>query len=226
MTSLTLSEAIAEYVPTVAGVERDPSRSVDLDAVGLRYLARAKKQAAIARWLDAVPYSMRRFDATRPEYATFLCVIREIFAREYQGSGLLLSGPSGAGKTRVMWQVMKAQAKLGRHARYWHASDFFAEMQAQVNYGRDDAGAWIKAMASVPVVFIDDFGQHALQHTRAAWCQDWFFRFLDLRASNQLPLFITTNMTAAEMAGRTSAIQAHPFLRRLLMVCKPIKLGV
>lgn len=220
-----VSEALREIAPALAMLDANPIAFEGWDAKAARYLARAKKRAAIERWVAAVPYSMRQFDLGRPEYHASRSICGQILAYEYQPSGLLLSGPSGQGKTRLMWQVMKSLAKAGKYSRYWHASEFFSELQGNIRFGNDDAAGWVKAVANVPVVFIDDFGQEALQNSRSGWCRDWFFRFLDIRSNAGLPLFLTTNLSAADMAERSSNIQAHPFLRRLLMVCKPYKIS-
>jgi DNA replication protein DnaC len=197
----------------------------DWDAIGQAYLARAKKRTAITEWVRAVPYSLRRSNWQHAELARSDGQIRKILGWSDSRVGLLASGPSGLGKSRAMWALMLKLAKRGKEIRYFTASEFFSDMQARVNYGRDDAGAWIKAVAGVPIVFIDDLGQEAMQTSKQDWAKSWFFQFLDMRSGKGLPLFVTTNMSARDMADGMGDLRGHPLLRRLLMVSDPVKFG-
>jgi DNA replication protein DnaC len=205
-----------------AGAEYTGQR-VDLDAIGAAYLAKAKKTAAIREFVRNCPKDKRRFNASHPAIASNQGLARKIISWQYQDRGLLVSGSSGRGKTTAMFHLMLQLAKQGREIRYFSAFDFFGELQKQVHYGRDDAGEWVRAIARAPIVFIDDLGQESIHASRQEWAQGWFFRFLDLRSGNRLPLFVTTNLSAQEMAGGVSEVKAHPLLRRILLVCEPIK---
>jgi DNA replication protein DnaC len=110
--------------------------------------------------------------------------------------------------------------------RYYFAGDWFSELQKNVSYGRDDARGWVEASAARPLVILDDLGQEALLNARAEWASDWFFRFIDLRIGWGLPLIVSTNLNAVEMArglqGR-EGVGREPLMRRLVEICDVVK---
>ena len=151
--------------------------------------------------------------------------IERVLAHQVGAKGLLLSGRTGRGKTRSIWALMRRLAcDEARDVRYFHAQDWFATLQGCLNYGRDDARGWVDAVARRPVVFIDDLGQEAIQTARSDWAMSWFMRFLDIRVSERLPLYVTTNLDAQGIAERgASSVRGDPMVRRLIEICEPIK---
>jgi len=197
----------------------------DGEAASAHFLAEARKRDAIARFDSAVPPTMRESDwghagmlANRPQ-------IERVLAHQVGAKGLLLSGRTGRGKTRSMWALMRRLAhEEARDIRYFHAQDWFAQLQGCLNYGRDDARGWVDAVARRPVVYIDDLGQEAIQTARSEWAMSWFMRFLDIRVSERLPLYVTTNLDAQGIAERgASSVRGDPMVRRLIEICEPIK---
>ena len=190
------------------------------------YLAQARERAAMARWLDACPPIMRETnwaDARIVAYAEHHAKIENWPKQADRSRGILATGQTGRGKTRAMWALMRALAETGADARYFTAAAWFSKLQAQIVFGRDDALGWVSAVAAAPIVFIDDLGQEAIATNKQDWCAGWLFQFLDLRLGNGLPLFVTTNLTAADIAGQSTATRANPLVRRLLELCEPVK---
>lgn len=111
----------------------------------------------------------------------------------------------------------------GRDVGIWHAQDFFSALQGEIRYGRDEADGFIKRIAARRVLFIDDYGQQAVQSNREEWARGWFFRLLDLRVSAGLPLLMTTNLSAGQLASDSTDIKGDPLLRRLLDLAEPVK---
>jgi DNA replication protein DnaC len=200
-----------------------PEKTVDLDAFGAEYAARARRNTACDRWHLACPEKMRETNWQDPRIAPFSAQHAQILSWQYQDRGILASGPSGHGKTRAMWALMKRLAEEGREIRYFTAASWFSTLQQQFVFGRDESLSWVLAVAKVPVVFIDDLGQQAIQLSREDWAQGWLFQFLDARLGHGLPLFVTTNLTAAEMAGQSSGTRGNPLVRRLLDLCDVVK---
>jgi DNA replication protein DnaC len=73
------------------------------------------------------------------------------------------------------------------------------------------------------VVFIDDWGQEANLKSRENWAEGWFFRFVDYRIERGLPLIITTNLTAKDIARKEGDVRGDPLLRRLLEMSDVVK---
>jgi DNA replication protein DnaC len=114
----------------------------------------------------------------------------------------------------------------GQDFRYWHASEWFSELQKQNRYGRDEASSWVGATAVRPIVVIDDLGQEAIGTVKGEdWAQAWFFRFLDIRLSHGLPLIVSTNLSATTIAGtaQRSEIRSDPLIRRLIDLCDVVR---
>jgi len=197
----------------------------DCEAASAHFLAEARKRDAIARFDSAVPPTMRESDWGHAGMLANRAQIERVLAHQVGAKGLLLSGRTGRGKTRSMWALMRRLAhEEARDIRYFHAQDWFAQLQACLNYGRDDARGWVDAVARRPIVFIDDLGQEAIQTARSEWAMSWFMRFLDIRVSERLPLYVTTNLDAQGIAERgASSVRGDPMVRRLIEICEPIK---
>lgn len=210
---------IAESLPTLDGA---PQGQIDLERIAREYEARAKAEDAELRWKSACPPALQSTDWEHPALNRAACDAVHAYSLGFKG--ILASGPTGRGKSRAIWALMRRLAVCeGIEARYWHSSEFFATLQGKINYGRDEAQGWVEAVARRRIVFIDDLGQEAIQTSRQEWAQSWFFRFLDIRVGEKLPLFITTNLTAQDIAGSQSNVRANPLLRRLLDLCDVIK---
>lgn len=197
----------------------------DGEAASAHFLAEARKRDAIARFDSAVPPTMRESDWGHAGMSANRAQIERVLAHQVGAKGLLLSGRTGRGKTRSMWALMRRLAhEEARDIRYFHAGDWFATLQGYLNYGRDDARGWVDAVARRPIVFVDDLGQEAIQTARSEWAMSWFMRFLDIRVSERLPLYVTTNLDAQGIAERgASSVRGDPMVRRLIEICEPIK---
>jgi DNA replication protein DnaC len=220
MSAQQLSSLLTGVVPE--GFSGSP---FDHEAASAHFLAEARKRDAIARFDSAVPPTMRESDWEHAGMLANRAQIERVLAHQVGAKGLLLSGRTGRGKTRSMWALMRRLAHdEARDIRYFHASDWFSQLQACLTYGRDDARGWVDAVARRPVVYIDDLGQEAIQTARSEWAMSWFMRFLDIRVSERLPLYVTTNLDAQGIAERgASSVRGDPMVRRLIEICEPIK---
>lgn len=216
-----------------AGLEsmaQAPRERVDLDAYSETYLSRALRSAARQRWEQACPPDMQESDWSHPSMQPFAAQIRQVLAFPATGpKGLCAAGETGYGKSRAMWALMRRLAcDEGRDVRAYAAIDWFNTLESHVSFGRDEARGWVEAVARRPVVFIDDFGQEALQVSRQSWAMSWFFRFLDIRLGERLPLYMTTNLRSGELATSANArsaasIRGDPLVRRLSDLCEFIR---
>lgn len=190
-----------------------------------RSILRAQRQRDNEkRWSDACPIRLQETDWTHPNLTPYAAQSSRVMAYQIARKGVMASGPTGRGKSRAMWQLMRRLGVVeGHDARYWNAQDWFFALQQNIRYGNDEARGWVETVARRHVVFIDDFGQEAVQTAREDWANGWFFRFLDIRVGAGLPLFITTNLTAREMAAQQTKIRANPLIRRLLDLCEPVR---
>jgi len=221
-TMTRLEETVAFSALVEAPKEAKIQDRLDFDAAGKAYVANALKAAAAERFHAQCPIEYRESDWNRLE--RFGPQISRVLDWKLGKRGMLLSGPTGRGKTRAAWGMVRRLAvDEGHDVRFWHATDWFATLQAHVRYGSDDARGWVDAVAQRRLVVIDDIGQEAVATAKSDWAQAWFFRFLDLRIGAGLPLIVTTNLTADGMAGRTTDVRGDPLVRRLLDLCEVVK---
>lgn len=197
----------------------------DLDAYGREYLAAARRADAKVRFDADCPREYVETDFNDARLAAYGAALATVLAWKWSSRGLLLAGPSGRGKTRSLFALYRRLAcEELRDVRFYYAGDWFSTLQGHVKYGHDDARGWVEAVAKRDVVMIDDLGKEALVKGREEWAQGWFFRFLDLRLGAGLPLIVTTNLNAVEMAGgEKNAVKNDPLIRRLRDLCEVVK---
>lgn len=209
----------------------DPS-SVDLnpkkdhEALTAQLVREARLKDATNRFYADIGGEYLDTDWQHPSMKANRVQIERIKSWQFGKRGILASGPTGLGKTRAITALYRRLAcEEGRDVRYFNAADFFASLGAQVKYGRDDAQGWVKSIATRSIFILDDLGQEAVQKSQEEWAQSWFFRFLDIRREHGLPLILTTNLSAPQIAGRHDRqnLRADPLLQRLLDLCEVVK---
>lgn len=203
--------------------DENPEIRHDWDEVSSRYLRDARRKTAEDRWRNSCPPALQESDWNCAELAPFRAAIDRVLCYRYGKKGLLLSGPTGTGKSRAAWQLIYRLGVIdGLETRSMAAAEFFYKLNDQVNYGHDDACAWVKRLAGIPVLFLDDLGQEAVIKSKEEWAKSWFFQLLDMRLGLGLPLFVTTNLSAAELAEYGGGVRGDPLVRRLLELCDPV----
>lgn len=186
------------------------------------------KQARTELWDRMCPALMKNSDWNHPRLAPNRAQIARVLAWQPTpgGKGLLLSGPTGRGKTRSLWALMKRlMCDEARDVGYWQAIDWFSTLSRNLNYGRDDASGFVRSCAKRPIFVLDDLGQEAVVQSRESWAQSWLFALLDERLSEGRPMLITTNLSADQIAGTKDrdGIRGEPLVRRLVELCEVVK---
>jgi DNA replication protein DnaC len=197
-------------------------RTRQLEEISKSILKGQRRADNLVRWEAACPPGLRESDWSHERLSPYRAQIDRVLGHQLGKKGIIASGPTGRGKSRSMWQLMRRFSEDGLEVRFFSASDWFTSLQEQIRYGRDDARGWVETVAKRHVVFLDDYGQEALQTTKAEWAMGWFFRFLDIRVGEGLPLYLTTNLRSDEMVGRAGSIRGDPLVRRLLDLADPV----
>lgn len=219
----------------LANFELPKGDEIDMEQRARDYAREAIMRTRRAYWHHATPSAYRAPDSTpenprhnfnvdHPTIQANRAALETVLGWKFGRQGILASGKTSRGKTRAMYALCHRLAcEEGIDVAIWPAQEFFAALQAEVRYQRDDAAEFIRRQAQRPVLFIDDYGQEALLQSRAEWSQGWFFRLIDRRMENGLPLLMTTNMNAKQMLAKEDKIGGDPFIRRLLEVATPLK---
>jgi len=217
-TAKPLDVVVPGYIPPAVPPTPE-QRASELERLARDYIARARKQDAIARYEAYCPPEYKSYDRNHPVAAANMENINRILSWKYGKRGLLVTGPTGVNKTRSLWGLTRRLAHDdGVDFRYYNASDWLSGLHECVKYGRDEAKGWVDKLGWCPLVIIDDWGQEATLKSREDWAQAWFFRFLDLRIERGLPVVMTTNLKARDIAERSDAIRGDPLIRRMLEI--------
>ena len=204
---------VCENCKTDKGKAEGVRLSAQAEAEVAEIEARAT-EAARAFWPKVCPPLYRATEAGRlPQDA-----LADVLAWQYGPQGLLLMGPTGTGKTRAAFLLLKRLVL--EDLRIVRAFDGLGFDHECVRHFRSDGGGedWADALAKVDVVFLDDLGKGCFTPRVEAE----LFGLIERRAANCLPTIATTNMTGRDLAGKVSADRGAPMVRRLREFCKCI----
>lgn len=221
MTTHHTSEPVTGMAETL-GVTIDP----DMPRIDPEEDTRRRiKQARTELWHRTCPSDYKDSDWDYPRLRPWREQIERVKAWNPVpgGKGLLLSGPTGRGKTRSLFALLKRlQCDEARDVGYWKAIDWFVALSKYLNYGRDDATGFVRACAQRPIFVLDDIGQEAIDRAREGWAMAWFFELLDTRLGERRHTLIATNISANQIAGTDdkAEIRTEPLVRRLLDLCE------
>ncbi len=134
--------------------------------------------------------------------------------------GLMLSGPSGRFKTRIVWTLLKRVLTVDMPPVDFMWFDCMSfEKDIMRHYQAEDEHLWFDKVCAVPLLFFDDFGKIKLTERAEAE----LFGIVERRTANLLPIILTTNDDDATLAARMSDNRGAPLVRRLREFCEQIK---
>lgn len=183
---------------------------MDRAAAGLRARETELKKEAVlaarqASWCKICPPLYRDTDRDRLPPAP----LARVLAWRPGPRGLLLLGPTGAGKTRAAYLLLRDLWEKGLDIRAFDCAAFAHEVGRRF---RDGTGEdWTDSLATAALVFLDDVGKSVFTERAEAE----LFALVERRAANVLPTLATTNLPSAELSQRLSADRSEPLIRRL-----------
>jgi DNA replication protein DnaC len=136
----------------------------------------------------------------------------------YGRKGLILYGPSGAGKTRSAWLLLRRLFDEGRKIAAFDGFAWFAAVSSAFR-DMEQAESWMGRLCAVDIVFLDDIFRGKLTDAQdlALWA------LVERRAANGKPLIVTANATPGLLVGATPQIE--PIIRRIKEFCEPVAFG-
>jgi DNA replication protein DnaC len=115
------------------------------------------------------------------------------------GSGLVLLGPPGLGKTHLLVALVADALAAGVKARYAVWPDVLAAVKATYNLPRGVARPDIlETLQADPLLALDEL---ALKPSASEFDHGLLFELLDFRYREELPTLIASNVTADGLAG-------------------------
>lgn len=111
---------------------------------------------------------------------------------------LVLSGPTGSGKSWLMWaalrSVVTSRARRGEGMRFRVTSH--PELNDRLRPKSDSSHEWaLEPFLSAELVLLDDLGAGK----QTDWTGDSLYRLVDHRWANRLPTIFTTNLVPAAL---------------------------
>lgn len=129
------------------------------------------------------------------------------------GTGLILWGNTGTGKSFSALCIANALIDRQIHVKYFSAVDLISDLM-----DKEKRDGIFKSVSEVPLLILDDIGaERQTEFAREQLC-----RVIDARIEAGKPLICTTNYSLTEMQNATDSSQARIF-DRILSVCVPVK---
>lgn len=117
------------------------------------------------------------------------CYVREYAEMLESGTGMLLCGNNGTGKTHLAIACLQALQRAGHHGLMFRSAP---QMTSELRSAWDrkiSETALLHAYTMVPLLVMDDIGKQS----RSDYVQRYLFEILDSRYSHRLPTILTTN---------------------------------
>jgi DNA replication protein DnaC len=139
-----------------------------------------------------------RFADATADHPEVLAWVRRYLAGPEGGPSLVLTGPTGVGKTHMAWgavrAVVMARARAG-HGTRWAATTG-PDLNAQMRPKPDGSHAWaLEPYLAAELLFFDDLGAGK----QTDWTGDSLYRLVDHRWAYRRPTVWSTNLTRAAL---------------------------
>jgi hypothetical protein len=173
----------------------------------------AWRQARLmAEWERLCPVIYRATDSGRLPQGP----LAEVLAWEFGPQGLILYGPTAAGKTRAAYLLLNRLHCEGRTIAAFRPGQFSHDCATAFF---DATGpAWFKRLARMDVIFLDDLAKDKLTPRVEAE----LFNLIEARTAEARPILATTNTVGQDFEAMLSNDRGEPLVRRLREFCQPV----
>lgn len=162
------------------------------------YHRRSRVQFALDRWTAATPRRYRHATATNPrvhkwlEDATRWMASTDDSDDEPPLRSLLLTGPTGTGKTHEAYGALRALAESAPRRRYHLIATTTADMYGALRPGGQTGAAehYLGQLSTVPLLLLDDLGSAKASE----WTEETTYRLINERYNTCLPTIFTSNL--------------------------------
>jgi DNA replication protein DnaC len=148
--------------------------------------AQEARSAALAAWEERVPPLYRDARATHPAVLHWA----SLYAADARSCpSLMLSGPTGSGKTHLAYGALRAVAESGTKAYAWRSTNLADLFGALRSRPFPQAEAHLAALRDAPLLLLDDLGTGHLTD----WTEEVVYRLINGRYERCLPTLLTSN---------------------------------
>jgi len=197
------------------GIKIYQLKNSDIDLIedrcicGKEYMT-AKNNSLFHKRFKNVSFEDIHKEGLEKQYAQCLEYAKNFDQHLKTGSGLILAGSSGLGKTMLCATIGKYILDNHKKSVIMQSTSELFELIIKNDFNYDN-------LVNCHLLILDDVGREKLTE----WVKQTFFNIIDIRYRNRLPIVCTTNQTVEVMYQH---FQCDPaILDRILEVCKPIK---
>lgn len=144
--------------------------------------------------------------------------LKSIMAWDYAPRGLIVYGPTGLGKTRSCWLVVRRWFDLGKSVSMFNSVDFANEVNRR--FGDGEGPDWIESIQANDILFLDDLDKAKLTER----VETELYGLIEHFTSHSKPLIVTCNSTGDQFMSKFSPQRADAIYRRLKEFCRPVHL--
>ncbi len=177
-------------------------------------LQRERAEKRVLAWSRMCPRLYRHTDWKHPDLSPVLYGLAHTWWANDSGVGLGIYGPSGVGKTRAAWEIVRRHHFSGRSVLAAAAQQIqiaVGDMHADSMMDRSAARKLIRDCKGAGILFIDDIGKERSTPAVAAVLHD----IVETRISNKRPILWTSEMTGANLAEKFGENYGNGLVRRL-----------
>lgn len=144
--------------------------------------------------------------------------VRRALDWKYGNIGLLLHGPTGTGKSRTAWLVLR---NMHTKRRQFMVLNSLAGLDYASRYSQsaEVVGRWVNELIETDVLFMDDVFKNKFTDS----FEGVVFSIVDRRTENGKPIILTANDTGDTLSGRMTEDRGEPLVRRLREFCLALK---
>ena len=140
-----------------------------------------------------------------------LCWLRDVLAWQYGSQGLVISGPTGVGKSRVMWLLLQRLLdREHRSAVLLNAVGFRTRLQLA---GRDGTTEeFVRRLVRTDLLYWDDLGQMHLTGSAS----EMLLHVVEERSNSEKPILATTQYSGEGIDAQFERKEMGKAIRRRL----------
>jgi DNA replication protein DnaC len=176
----------------------------------------AGKDPSRSRWERLCPELYRcndidRLEADLHQKGYRVRWIQEVLRWQYGPRGLMLTGPTGAGKSRVIWQLLRRLLdEEHRTGTALNAVTFRGGLQSAACKGATEE--FVERLVRTDVLYWDDLGQMHLTGP----VSEMLLHVIEQRTCASKPILATTQYSGEELDGQFERLQMGQAIRRRL----------